>query len=320
VSVERRTAQIRHAYLGRGAVQQLASVTADHATALLLVTPSLSQADEWRLRTYIDSDVVAVVRPRGGTADVVATTRAAVDDAAPGIVVAAGGGTIMDIAKAVARPGPPKLALVPTTLSGSEHTANTSWWNEGRKVVTRAGGADAVVADPDLLVRRVDIVAPGAFHAVAHALATLALERAPASAAAIARRALVDLVAALSALSIERNDAIRFVRGAWNAAVGLALTGPTIGAHHSLVHRLAGPGEHAVVSARLICASLIHTDVHAAALAAVPQDLVDRLIAVADVATSRQIGDSRDWDQRVVETLPEPHRRDASVILEAAAR
>lgn len=307
-------------------MQRLSDLTAGDTPALLLVSPSLSESDESRLRACILADVVAVIRPRAVTADAVSATRAAVEDAAPAIVVAAGGGTIMDVAKAVARPGPPRLALVPTTLSGSEHTANTSWWEGGRKVVIRAGVADAVIADPNLLVRRVDVVAPGAYHAVAHALATLAAERGPASARAIARRALVDLVAALSSGYASSDDAIRFVRGAWNAAVGFALTGPMIGAHHALVHRLAGPGEHAAVSTRLLCASLLHTQVHASALAAVPVDVAEGVIAIAiagadaGVAASRQTFRPQDWDHDVVETLPERHRREASVILEAAAR
>ena len=142
----------------------------------------------------------------------------------PHVVAAAGGGKTMDLAKALTRPGPPALVLMPTTLSGSEHTGNTSWWADGRKVVTRVGIADAVVADPNLLVQQLDVLGPGALHAIAHVLATLSHhERDTGSAArSIVRYAVRDLIAALETESVEASSRCQFMRGVLGtAAAGL---------------------------------------------------------------------------------------------------
>ncbi|MPZ28262.1 MAG: iron-containing alcohol dehydrogenase [Micromonosporaceae bacterium] len=299
MSAERRQPVLRRAELGPGAVGRLADVLrAWPAGAVVLVSSrhldgaqravleqAAGRAFAAQLHTPAELDAPALAR----LAEQLAQVR-------PAAVVACGGGTVMDAAKVLTRPGRTGLVLVPKTLSGAEHTANTSWWEEGRKRVATVGMADAVLADPALLLADWEVLGPGALHAVAHALATARQPAAGGCTVAIARAALADLVPALATDDLSGPGRLRLLRGAWLAAVGFALTGPRIGAHHLLVHRYARPGQHARFSARLVCGGLLHTDVHAPAVAV----LAGRLPWLPE----RLAGVAGRWLPRVADAAP----------------
>lgn len=324
MSTEHWRARARRAELGPGAVTRLAEVVRalPSGPVALVGSRSLDDAQRAMLAWWAESEFTAHLRtPPELDAPSLAALSKELEAVQPAVVVGCGGGTVMDAAKALTRPGTTGLVLLPKTLSGSEHTANTARWEDGRKRVSTVGMADAVVADPALLVADPDILAPGALHAVAHALATLRDCRTGAFPATIARAALTDLVSALAAEDVSERGRTRFLRGAWMAAVGFALTGPRIGVHHLLVHTCADRGDHARFSARLLCSALLRTrfydDVLAAAGRSLP-GLEDRLADVAarwlpkvSAAAPRSQSDDH---------LPAVFARDAQLLMEAVTR
>ena len=260
---------VRYSFLGQPVSPHLARVLESANKVILVVSPSAPDAQVELLSGAAARPFAAVLRPLGSVDRTeVNRLRRELARLQPDAVVALGGGTIMDVAKALARPQP-RLVLVPTTLSGSEQTANTSWWDQGQKVVKKVGMADVVIADPELVVPRLEVLGPGALHSLSHSLATLiqAEPGAGSSARAIVTVAAIDLIAALRREETDVPTRALFQRGAWNAAVGFRLTGPRIGPHHFLVHRLSIPGEqHARVSSGLLCAALLQTGVYVRAL------------------------------------------------------
>lgn len=296
MAVERRAGLRRRAVLGAGAVLRLGDALGGAIRPALLATRSFPDEDVHLLTTTASRPFSAVLRVQGPLdRDRLDALEARLGSLRPDALVAVGGGSTMDAAKAVGRSRPEPLVLLPTTLSGSEHTANTSWYEGGRKVVVRAGLADAVLADPGLLVRSLAVLGPGALHAIAHTLATLAQapELTGAAPRSIARFALRDLVDALVGEDIELPGLVLFQRGAWNAAVGFGLTGPRIGAHHLLVHALAPRDSHARFSSLLLCAALLQTGVYSDALSGLPRGVAERLLEVA-----------ARWEPRVREVGP----------------
>lgn len=186
--------------------------------------------------------------------------------AGAGVIVGVGGGRIMDATKAVARPGAAHLVLIPTTLSGSEHSPNTSWWDGDRKTVLRVGAADAVIFDTDLLVREDRVLEAGAFHAIAHALAVLTNDRSATHLMTMAATGAADLFAGCRGRTMDDYARFRLARGSWFASVALMATGPTVSMHHRLVYAVAKPGHHAQVSAVLLGAAIAYTEVFSGAL------------------------------------------------------
>lgn len=270
MSVEGRAVIRRHAELGPGAVRGLAAVldALGGGPVALLGSRSLDADQRGRLEHAAGrAFTVALTSPPELDRPALTDLRKELSATGPAILVACGGGTVMDAGKALAKPDGMPLVLLPKTLSGSEHTPNTARWEQGHKQVEVVGLADAVLGDPDLVVDDLALLGPGALHAIAHVLATLRDPQAGVFPPAIVRAGLADLVVALENADTGPVGRMRFLRGAWMAAVGFALTGPRIGAHHLIVHASAGPGDHARLSARLLCATLLRTDVYQDALA-----------------------------------------------------
>jgi len=294
----------RLAHLGRGAARRLPEVLAaggagpGGAVPVVLAGRSYSDAQHSRLCRLAGRPLARTAVPPD--LDTAGVERLRADLAGVEVLVGVGGGAVMDAAKAVARPGErPYLVLLPMTLSGSEHTAITSWWHQGHKHIRPVGWADAVLADPDLLVDDDAVLGTGALHCVAHALATAAATTATRPvrwAAALAAR---DLVRGLTG-----GDRAVLVRGAWVASVAFVSTGPVIGFHHWLVHGHAGPGEHARLSSYLLCRGLLETDVYAPALrrfAEVDAALPDAVRALAAA-----------WLPRIGSLPPRPSHADTA--------
>ena len=318
MSREARVALRRIAFLGPGAVRELGALLDDGDRVVAVASRSASDAHLALLQDACGTGFAGVVRPAGDV-DVaeVERLREATRALVPTVVVAIGGGAVLDAAKAVAGASQ-RLVLVPTTLSGSEHTANTAWWDDGHKVVTVAKMADAVAADPALLVDRLDVLTAGAIHALAHVLATLTQETAPVGARQTVVAAAEDLVTALAEGRTDLAGRARFQRGAWLAAVGFGLTGPRIGAHHFLVHHLGGPGDHARASARLLCASLRRSSVYGAVLERLDTrrgGLGAAIRAVAERHEETFRATELHGRAEVATTLPAPLRAEALAIL-----
>jgi alcohol dehydrogenase class IV len=317
---EGRVALRRTAFLGLGAVAALGHLFDGSDRVAAIASRSASDEHLDLLQTAAGKRFVGVLRPMGDV-DVaeVHRIREAVAGLRPSAVLAVGGGAVMDVAKAVARPSP-RLVLVPTTLSGSEHTGNTAWWEDGHKVVSSVGMADAVVADPRLLVDRVDVLTAGAIHALAHVLATLSQAEPPPGARDTVVTAAEELVTALRDNSTDFAGRARFQRGAWLAAVGFGLTGPRIGPHHFLVHHLGGPGDHARASSRLLCASIRRSGVYRDVLQTLDTRRPGLGAAIEEVAETHEAAfrtTPLHGTHEVVETLPKSLRTNALAILAA---
>ena len=169
---------------------------------------------------------------------------AALDAAAPDVIVAVGGGTAIGLAKALAlRTGLP-IAAAPTTYSGSEMT---SIWGLTEGGVKRTGrdprvAASIVVYDAEL-TRSLppDLSAASGMNAMAHAVEALYAADADEATRDRAEDAARQLAASLP-LVVERPDDLAAreaaLRGAWLAAV--ALNEASMGLHHRLCHVLGG--------------------------------------------------------------------------------
>jgi hypothetical protein len=153
--------------------------------------------------------------------------------------------------------------MIPTTLSGSEHSANTTYWAEGKKIIVPVGYAEIVISDPQVLIKNQAVLRAGAMHSLAHILATAKTENLSEWHLRISAIAAKDLIEALQVTDfLSFWNRARLFRGAWNAAVSFMMSGPKIGAHHLIVHKLAGPSDHATFSATLLSRSLTQTDVY----------------------------------------------------------
>lgn len=304
MTVERRPGIVRRAEFGFGSCARLARIVGElpPGPIVLLGSRSLDKSQRENLEQVggVHFDLHLTTHPGEEGRDR-SQLRAELARVKASVVVACGGGAVMDAAKAVSRPGPPALVLVPVTLSGSEHTANTAYWEAGEKRVAVVGYADAVIADPDMIVRVRRILDPGALHAIAHALATLSISTSGWLNRSMAKAALTDLISALEAEESSPHVRLRYLRGAWMAAIGFAVTGPKIGKHHRLVHRYARPREHALFSARLLCSALLNSDWYSVPLKELAQsssrlDVSLRRIAERWLPTVASVGlrDDRD--------------------------
>jgi hypothetical protein len=120
-----------------------------------------------------------------------------------------------------------------------------------------------VIADPQVLIKNEAVLRAGAIHSLAHILATAKTENLSDWHLRISAMAAKDLLAAFQVADfLSFWNRTRLFRGAWNAAVSFMMSGPKIGAHHLIVHKLAGPSDHATFSATLLSRALTQTDVY----------------------------------------------------------
>ena len=155
-----------------------------------------------------------------------------------------GGGSAIGVAKAVARSVDVKIAVIPTTYSGSERTAIWGITEDGVKTTGRDDPVrpSLVVYDPALTTGLpIAVSLPSLLNAMAHAVEALYAADATPKATEAARDGLGPLFTALEALTRDpadldaRSDALY---GAYCA--GTALDGAAMALHHKLCHVLGG--------------------------------------------------------------------------------
>jgi maleylacetate reductase len=158
--------------------------------------------------------------------------------------VAAGGGSTIGLAKALAlRAGLPYLAL-PTTYAGSEMTRIWGLTDNARKQTGRDPAVlpQAVIYDPDLTSTvPAAVAAVSGLNAIAHGVEALYAPDGSPVVAAMAERGIRELAAALPSLAAsETGDSARAtaLEGAW--LCGACLGSTTMGLHHKLCHVLGG--------------------------------------------------------------------------------
>ena len=163
----------------------------------------------------------------------------------PDLVVALGGGSAMDCAKAMAYfgKGDYKLAAIPTTSgSGSEVTdfAILTHGNVKHPLVDDRLRPDAAILDSDLLQELPpSLVADAGFDVLAHALEACAATGAGEMTDLLAREAFASAFANLPASFAGRKDVRLKVHRAATLA-GLAFTQAGLGLCHAMAHALGG--------------------------------------------------------------------------------
>jgi maleylacetate reductase len=158
-------------------------------------------------------------------------------------LVAFGGGSALDTAKAVAHERRIPIIAVPTTLSGSEVTFNFGLTVDGVKqtVLDPAVLARVVIYDPALFLSLAPLeLACSGMNAMAHAVEALYAAHANPLTASIASAGIEHM---LHGLRQHRSDATlgaitRCMHGAWLCGEALAQVG--MGLHHRLCHVLGG--------------------------------------------------------------------------------
>lgn len=232
----------------------------DPDRVVLLTSPSFSDEHKSSIESAAGHKLQQLYVPRVLTQT--NTTQMELDCSGFQTVIAIGGGNVMDGAKSLLGRKKHRLIMIPSTLSGSEHSANTTYWSEGKKIVS-VGYADMVIADPQVLIKNEAVLRAGAIHSLAHILPTTKTENLSDWHLRISNMAAKDLIAAfhVSDFTTYWNRA-RLFRGAWNAAVSFMMSGPKIGAHHLIVHKLAGPSDHATFSTTLLSRALTQTDMY----------------------------------------------------------
>jgi alcohol dehydrogenase class IV len=319
---ERRDARAREARLGTGALDALADLLDGAERPAAIVSPSLDGPARALVHEAAGCELPMFERPPGQLSDVsVAALANRLEAHGVDTVLGVGGGTVLDAAKASGLRSGRRVILLPTTLSGAEQTGNAAIWVGSEKTVNRVGLAHAVVADPRLLAGDLDALAPTALHAVAHTLTMLSDdELAAPTLAAMASSALSDLLPALEDEDLSERGRVRLLRGAWNAALSIGLTGPKFGPHHALVHRLVRADRpHARLSAALLCATLARTSVYDAALARVDPErgaVAERLRAVAARWLPQLLPDARDVRSVDLASVADADRPACALLLE----
>ena len=174
------------------------------------------------------------------------------------VLVAAGGGSAIGVAKAVALEAGLPIVALPTTYSGSEMTNVWGISDEGRKDTGRDDGVAprVVIYDPvETLTLPPDTSATSGVNALAHAVEALYAHDAPPLAGLLAEEAIGVLARALPrVVEAPRSlpDRSEALYGAHLA--GWALDLATMGLHHKLAHVLGGTFRlpHALVHAILL--------------------------------------------------------------------
>lgn len=159
-------------------------------------------------------------------------------------LLAIGGGSTVNLAKAIAlRTGLPIVA-VPTTYAGSEMTTILGETERGRKRTLRDPRLlpRTVIYDPQLLDSfPAAIACPSLFNALAHAAEALYADNRNAMIEAWAVQAIGDLAGSLPAIAGAREGERRpdqALAGAWLA--GACLGAASMGLHHKICHTLGG--------------------------------------------------------------------------------
>jgi alcohol dehydrogenase class IV len=322
-SVDARRVVLRDVRFGRGSILRAGELAGDARRVAAIFSPSLSDTDRDLIEHALGRSLSALRRPAGAlTEAAVASLVQAVKPIEPDLVVGAGGGTVLDATKAVAARLGVRSILIPTTLSGAEHTGNAAIWVGEKKTVTRVGPGNAVVADPDLLMRDLDVLGATALHATAHSLTIRRDRTYPRSLHALALAAFDDLLVALESDAADDATRARLLRGAWNAGVAIGITGPRFGPHHAVTHRVARRTiPHARLSAAVLCSTLLETDLYESVLDDMPtNDAANRMRHVAARWVSRLDVPDVKVDHVDIGSVDEEWRGDAAAILGAFAR
>ncbi len=178
---------------------------------------------------------------------------------APQVVIALGGGSAMDCAKAMAffAKGSCDLVAIPTTSgSGSEVTDFAVLTHEGAKhpLVDPRLRPDAAILDSDLLQELPkSLIAQGGFDAISHAVEGFVAKNAGVVTDLLAREAFSVAFAALPASYAGRKE-VRLKVHLASTLAGLSFTQAGLGLCHGLSHALGGRFHvpHGVLNAVLL--------------------------------------------------------------------
>ncbi len=233
-------------YAGHGALQELRELK---SRRLLVVTDPYF-AKNGVARQVADSaaaeqtEIFDRVEP-DPSLELVALGVARMDAFRPDTVVALGGGSAMDCAKAMIYLAQEKarLVAVPTTSgSGSEVTDFAIITKDGIKqvLVDESLQPDAAILDDSLLAQLpAKLVADGGFDVLSHALEALASNRANPLTDALARDSFCRVLTHLEA-SFRGDRSARMPVHTAATMAGLAFTGAGLGLCHAMAHALGG--------------------------------------------------------------------------------
>jgi len=245
---------------GAGTLERLATEldTLGLGHAILVTTPRRDATIERVLAELGDRcagvfDIAAMHVP----VDRVQRALAEVDRIRPDALIAAGGGSAIGLAKAIARERSLPIVAVPTTYAGSEMTSIWGVTSGDTKTTGRdpAVAPRLVIYDPVLtLSLPPHTSAASGMNAMAHAVEAMYAPDATPIAAAAAEDAIRTLSRALPSVVITPRDLdarMLALRGAHAAAMALELA--PMGLHHKLCHVLGGFGlPHAETHAALL--------------------------------------------------------------------
>ena len=231
---------------GAGAVSQLEQL---HAKRLLLVTDPFFQKNGMAQRIAQAAKAQAVeifdhVTP-DPTVELAAAGAARVKAFRPDLILALGGGSAMDCAKAMAYfgGGSYKLAAIPTTSgSGSEVTDFAILTHKGVKhpLVDEKLRPNLAILDSDLLQELPkNLIADSGFDVLAHALEACCAKKAGSFTDALSRDAFRMAFSSLPA-SFAGDKSVRLQMHKAATMAGLAFTQAGLGLCHALAHALGG--------------------------------------------------------------------------------